>query len=239
MLYDIIYSRWRKSIYERETTIMDSGYNLKKQKCLKWDLPCYKKSEDILNTISHSIGVAFAVLALCALAKKYAHSINLVWTMIYSISLIVLYGISSIYHGLKPGKIKAIFRKLDHCSIFLLIAGTYTPLCAIFIKTQISMIVLSGVWLFAIIGIVLNSISVNKFSKISLFLYIMMGWSIVLIFPSAMKCLTLFQIKWLLIGGIFYTVGAVFYVIGKKCSYIHFVWHLFVLSGSICHYIII
>lgn len=200
-------------------------------------MPVYTPLEELLNSLSHGVG---ALLALCGIiilvVKNYCDKHSLPGILIYGITLFTLYSVSSIYHALPSGKLKSVFRKFDHCSIFLLIAGTYTPLCMNYITETAGTIVLLMVWTVAIVGITLNLIDVNKFSKISMACYLVMGWSIVFISKPATRCLSYSHLKWLFIGGIFYSVGAILYVIGKKVKYIHFIWHLFVLAGSICHY---
>ena len=205
----------------------------------KLDLPNYSFSEELLNAITHGVGSLLSALGTVILIRKYSeNSLNLVFMMIYCFTLFLLYTISTLYHSLKKNKAKEIFRKLDHCSIFLLIAGTYTPICATILKNRFSFYVLAGVWVLAIIGIVFNAINVNKFSKFSLACYILMGWSIALISRSTIQILNHEQLLYLLIGGIFYTVGAIIYLIGKKVKYMHFVWHIFVLAGSIFQFLV-
>lgn len=203
-------------------------------------LPKYSTLEEILNAASHGIGFAFSVVGTVFLILKHHDSLKNIFVMsIYGFTLMFLYLSSTLYHSLTPPKAKNIFRKFDHCSIFLLIAGTYTPICTVLINNALSHAVLIIVWAAAIIGITLNTINVSKFEKFSLICYIAMGWSIVLIAKSAWQNLNPFQLKWLLLGGIFYTFGAILYVIGKKKKYIHSIWHVFVLMGSLCHFITI
>ena len=205
----------------------------------KLDLPNYSLSEELLNAITHGIGSLLSILGIVILIKKYSNNpLDLTFMMIYCFTLFLLYTISTLYHSLKKNKAKKVFRKLDHCSIFLLIAGTYTPICATILKNSFSFYILAGVWILAIVGIVFNAIDVNKFSKFSLICYILMGWSIVLIARPTIQILNREQLLYLLIGGIFYTVGAIIYVIGKKIKYMHSVWHLFVLAGSIFHFLV-
>lgn len=202
-------------------------------------LPSYSLSEELMNAITHGIGSLLSIVAILVLIQKYSSKpLDLVFMLIYCFTLFLLYTISTLYHSLKKGKAKRVFRKLDHCSIFLLIAGTYTPICATVLKNKFAFYVLVGVWILAIIGIVLNAIDVNKFSKFSLTCYILMGWSIVLIARPTIEILNHSQLLFLIIGGILYTVGAIIYVIGKKIKYMHSVWHIFVLAGSILHFLI-
>lgn len=219
---------------------MNSSNNQNTRQTKNFNLPSYTLSEEIANAVTHGLGVIFSVFAIIVLLTKYPHNFeNIFCITVYGVTLFVLYAVSTLYHSLKTGKAKAVFRKLDHCSIFMLIAGTYTPLCTLCIKEPIALTVLGCVWATAIVGIILNAIDVNKFSKFSLACYIIMGWSVVFIAKPVMRSLAPRQLTLLLAGGLFYTVGAVLYVIGKKIRYIHSVWHLFVLAGSTCHFMIL
>lgn len=203
-------------------------------------LPKYNTLEEILNSVSHGIGFIFSLVAFIFLMQKHQNNFkNMVIMSIYGFSLMFLYLSSTLYHSISSGKTKNILRKFDHCSIFLLIAGTYTPICTVLINNALSWILFYAVWAATLTGIILNIISVNKFEKISLICYIVMGWSILLIAKPAWQNLSSFQLKWLILGGVFYTIGAALYVIGKKKKYIHSIWHVFVLIGSICHFITI
>ncbi len=212
---------------------------LKNELFKKLGLPNYGFTEELLNALTHGVGSLLSILAFFVIFKKYSNDrINLIFMLIYCFTLFLLYMVSTLYHSLKKGKTKAIFRKFDHCSIFLLIAGTYTPICASILKTSFAFYILAGVWILAIVGIILNSIDVNKFSKFSLTCYILMGWSIVFIARPVLEILNHDQLICLLTGGVLYTVGAVVYVIGKKVKFMHCVWHIFVLAGSIFHFLI-
>ena len=205
----------------------------------KLTTPKYSLGEEIINTITHGVGSIFAVLAIIFLIPKYkSNTPNLVCIIIYCVSLFLLYTVSSIYHALAPNKAKSVFRKLDHCSIFLLIAGTYTPVCIIFLNSTWGLTVLYLVWVAAIVGIVFNSINVAKFEKFSMICYLAMGWSVIIIAKSLLAVLNSNQLVFLVTGGIFYTIGAIIYLMGKKIKYMHSIWHIFVLVGSVCHFII-
>ncbi len=212
---------------KKETTKLQSHNKL--------NLPDYTISEEIMNSVTHGIGIIFSLLTYPSLSKKYSGNC-LFYIAVYCATLFILYSVSTIYHALKPGKLKGIFRKLDHCSIFLLIAGTYTPLCTIYIRKPVAINILIGIWITALAGIIINAIDVNKFSKISLACYIIMGWSVLFIAKPAFESLDSLQALYLIIGGIFYTLGAILYVMGKKMRYVHSVWHVFVLAGSIFHF---
>ena len=200
--------------------------------------PAYSLGEEILNAGSHAIGAALAVFAFFLLIDRYSPTPkNYFCITVYCASLFCLYAVSTAYHCLPRGKAKDILRKLDHCSIFLLISGTYAPICLMLMDGLMSRLVLCLVYLAAVCGIILNAINVNKFSKFSMICYLAMGWSVILIAKPAINHLNWEQIFWLVEGGVFYTVGAAIYLIGKKVQYMHSVWHIFVLFGSICHFI--
>ncbi len=208
-------------------------------KRLQFNLPSYSKLEEILNAVTHGLGIAFSVFAFIYLIVNCEPNFKSRFSMsVYASTLLVLYTISTLYHAAGVSNFKRKLRKLDHCSIFLLIAGTYTPLCLIYLNTKESNLVLAGVWIAAIIGVILNAIDVNKFSKVSLTCYIAMGWSVVFMVKPVLNFFSNKQLLWLLIGGILYTVGAAIYVVGKKIKYMHSIWHLFVLAGSISHFMI-
>lgn len=216
-----------------------SGY-LDKKLSNNLGLPNYTQGEEMFNAVTHGLGVIFSLVAWLFLLVNYPRNTKNVFAFsIYGATLLILYTISTLYHSFKVSKIKSTFRKLDHCSIFLLIAGTYTPICMLLTKGTASRVVLISVWIAAAIGIVLNLVDVNKFSKVSLACYIFMGWSIIFMTKPALMYMTFRQLRLLLIGGMFYTVGAVIYVLGKKVKYMHSIWHLFVLAGSICHFMVL
>lgn len=211
----------------------------RKEKQISLGLPIYSVSEEVLNSISHALGVLFSIFAIIFLIFKYSYDLkSSVCMLIYGITLFVLYIGSTLYHSFKVSKFKGILRKFDHCSIFLLIAGTYTPICGVYLNSLASNIVLISVWVMALLGIIINIIDINKFSKISFVLYILMGWSVAFISKSVFESISTNQLLMLLFGGILYTLGAGLYLIGKKIRYIHSIWHLFVLGGSVLQFLI-
>ena len=203
-------------------------------------LPEYTLSEELMNAISHGIGAALAIAAIVLLIinSNFAAK-SVVSVTIYSSSLFILYIISTLYHALAPNKAKKVFRILDHCSIFLLIAGTYTPICLLILDGVVGWVLFSIVWLAAIVGIVFNSIDIKKFAKFSMICYIAMGWVVIFAIKPLIDSITSFQLALLVSGGIAYTVGAGLYGLGKKYKYIHSIWHLFVLAGSILHFFMV
>lgn len=203
----------------------------------KIEIPKYTLGEELISSISHGIGALLGIAGL-VLAVVYAKSpIAIVSSAIYGATLIILYTISCLYHSFSP-KIgaKKVFRVLDHCSIYLLIFGTYMPYLLVLIKGAYGW-TMWGILLFlSILGIVLNCISLDKFKKFSLISYIGMGWVIIFSFKRVFDLLGLIGTAYLLIGGICYTAGIVFYRKGKKTKYMHSIWHFFVLAGSIFHF---
>ena len=220
--------------------ILSEKAKLRLKKLKEFNLPEYSMSEELMNAISHGIGAALSIAAIVLLIINSNFEIkSIVCVTIYSVSLFVLYIISTLYHALLPSKAKKVFRVLDHCSIFLLIAGTYTPICLLVLNSVVGWILFFVVWIAAIVGIVFNSIDIKNFSKFSMICYIAMGWVVIFALKPLIDSITTSQITLLVSGGVAYTVGAVLYVIGKKQKYIHSVWHLFVLLGSILHFFMI
>ena len=206
-------------------------------------LPKYTKGEEIFNMTSHIVGAVLGVVAtvLCIVFAAIRGNVyGVISGAIYGVTMIILYTMSSIYHGLSPKRYsKKVFQVLDHCSIFLLIAGSYTPfaLCSIREYDPISGWVIFGIiWIVAILGIVLNSIDIKKFKMFSMICYLAMGWCIVFKITLLPKLLGTAGFVLLLLGGIAYTVGAVLYAIGKKHKYMHSVFHLFILVGSLLQF---
>ena len=206
-------------------------------------LPTYTKGEEIFNMTSHIVGAVLGVVAmvLCIVfASIHSNVYGIISASIYGVTMILLYTMSSIYHGLNPKRYsKKVFQVLDHCSIFLLIAGSYTPFALCTIRnenTALGRTIFGIVWGFAILGIVLNSIDIKKFKVFSMICYLAMGWCIVVKAGMLPKALGINGLILLLTGGISYTIGAILYTVGKKHKYMHSVFHLFILLGSILQF---
>lgn len=203
-------------------------------------LPNYSIGEERFNYISHIVGgaVGFIALILCVIISSWHHDVMAIATsIIYGTTMILLYCMSSIYHGLKDGIAKRVFQVLDHCAIYILIAGTYTPIALCSIR-EINPVIGWGLfaveWSMAIIAIIFNAIDLKKYAIFSMICNLVMGWGAVAVLPVAVKALTWDGFIYILIGGILYTVGAVLYGIGKKKkSYMHCIFHIFVLLASI------
>lgn len=220
---------------------------MKRTKLVDRKLPGYTKGEEIFNMVSHIVGGGFGVIALasCVIyAFLFSDVYGIVGSFIYGISMIMLYTMSSIYHGLHIGTAKKVFQVIDHCTIFILIAGTYTPivLCSIrSVNAPLGWGIFGFVWGVSILGIVLNAIDLKKYATFSMICYIGLGWCIVFGGKAALTAIPFGGMMYILAGGIAYTVGAVFYGVAakKKWKYIHSVFHLFVVLGSILQYIAI
>lgn len=206
-------------------------------------LPTYTKGEEIFNMTSHIVGAVLGIVAtvLCVVfAAKNSNVYGVVSGAIYGFTMILLYTMSSIYHGLSPKRFsKRVFQVLDHCSIFLLIAGSYTPfaLCTIREYDVLAGWTIFGViWGLAIIGIILNSIDIKRYKIFSMICYLLMGWCIIIKANLLPQLLGINGFILLLAGGIAYTIGAILYGIGKKHKYAHSIFHLFILIGSLLHF---
>lgn len=205
----------------------------------KIELPKYKLGEELINSISHGIGALLSIAALVLCIIKSSSGLSLFATLIYTISSIILYLMSCLYHSLKPNNAKRIFRIIDHCSIYILIAGTYTPIVLLALPPALGWTIFGIVWTIAIIGIVLNSIDIKKFRHVSMALYLIAGWCIIFSFKSLWQNMNHIGILFTLLGGIIYTIGAILYGIGKKKKYMHSIFHIFCILASVCFFVTI
>ena len=202
-------------------------------------LPDYTRGEEIMNMVSHIVGGAFgiAVLVLGILFSAKKHNIwGIVSVSIYGATMIWLYTMSSVYHGLRPGRGKKIMQVLDHCTIYALIAGTYTPILLVGIRPLypvLAWICFGLEWGLLALTVTLTAIDLRKYRVLSMICYIGMGWLIIVAVPQTIEAMTRAGFYWLLAGGIAYTVGAILYGIGSKTRWFHSIFHLFVVLGSI------
>lgn len=210
------------------------------------EIPEYTKGEEIFNMVSHIAGGAVGITAavLCILVSAFHNNAYaIVSSAVFGASMIFLYTMSSIYHGLsKKLNAKWIFRIMDHCTIFVLIAGTYTPIALCSIReanTALGWVIFGIIWGMAAFGIVLNAVNLQKFKLFSMVCYLAMGWCIIVTWKTTSASLGTNGTVFLIAGGIAYTIGAVFYAFGKKHRYIHSVFHIFCVAGSILHTICI
>lgn len=190
------------------------------------------------NSISHMIGAALALVGLMllvVLAARQGDPWKIVSFSIYGTTLLLLYTFSALYHS-SHGKAKKVFRKFDHLSIYLLIAGTYTPFSLITLRGGLGWSIFGAIWFLAILGIVLDSLPQKGRRVLPLIIYIFMGWFILIALKPLLRALPLMGFAWLLLGGVFYTIGVVFYALDERVRHFHGIWHLFVLAGSLSHY---
>jgi len=198
----------------------------------------YSLGEEIASSIVHGIAALLSIagmIVLIVLAAIYSTPWHIVGYSIFGSSLIILYFGSTFYHSLAFTPARKVFRIIDHSSIFLLIAGTYTPFILISLRSPLGWFIFAIIWAIAATGITLKCIFISKFHKFYVALYIIMGWLCVIAMKQLLENLSRPSIIFLAAGGIAYTTGVSFYAI-KKIPYSHFIWHLFVFTGSLCHY---
>lgn len=206
-------------------------------------LPTYTKGEEIFNMVSHIVGgvLGIVITILCIIVSAiHKNAYAVVSSAIYGASVIILYTMSSIYHGLSPKcKGKKVMQVLDHCTIFLLIAGSYTPFALCTFREYDAVIgwsIFGGIWAATILGIVLNSIDLKKYKVFSMICYLGMGWTIIVKANLLPMLLGVKGTVLLVLGGIAYTLGTIFYGLGRKKKYMHSIFHLFILAGTILQF---
>lgn len=204
----------------------------------------YSLGEEIANAITHGIGTLFAIVALTIMvifAALFGNVWQIVSVAIYGGTLVLLYTMSTLYHAFTNNRVKKIFKIFDHASIYLLIAGTYTPFTLVILRTDgiIGWTIFIIIWILAILGIIFSTIFIGKFKLLSTIIYILMGWAVIFAMPQLISHMkannALPGIYWLVAGGLSYTIGTIFYIF--KIKYFHSIWHGFVLLGSVLHFI--
>jgi len=194
------------------------------------------------NSISHLIGAVLALagaVVLVLVASRGGDTRRIVSFSVYGATLFLLYLISSLYHGLPTGRAKHVFRVLDHQAIYLLIAGSYTPFTLVTLDSIVGWRLFAGIWGMAVLGLVLDALPRRGARVLPVFIYFVMGWLIVLAINPLLAALPRTGFIWLLTGGLLYTSGIVFFALDRRYPWMHGVWHLFVLAGSISHYVAI
>ena len=218
---------------------------MKRTKLADRILPVYSKAEETLNMVTHIIGTVLGiiVLGLCVVRSARGGSVPVVIaSTVYGLSMIALYTMSSIYHGMRPCFGKKVMQVLDHCTIYLLIAGSYTPVlvCSMIpVFPVIGWGLLIFVWSLAILAATLTAIDLKAYKVFSMICYIGMGWAIIFFIPQLLQVMSKEGFGLLLAGGIAYTIGAVLYGIGKKKPWMHSVFHIFVVLGSLLQFLCI
>jgi hemolysin III len=195
-----------------------------------------------LNTFTHLLGSALAISGLSILvtvAVLQGDPWKVFSFSIYGITLVLLYSLSTIYHGVQNPRIKAILQKLDHNAIYLLIAGSYTPISLITLRGPWGWTLFGLIWSLALLGVVQELLFGHRTRRPSLILYVLMGWLVVIAINPLMRAMPTAGLLWLLAGGLVYSMGIYFYIHGERVRHFHGVWHIFVLGGSVCHFICI
>ena len=195
-----------------------------------------------LNSITHLVGAVLALVGfgtLLTISIQEHNPLLVISFTIFGFTLVLLYTMSTLYHSFHPPKLKKIFQKLDHVSIYLLIAGTYTPYMLVSLREHNGLIMLMLIWTMAVIGLLLDIFIPRRIEWLQVLIYLAMGWICMLNFSDQQAAIPSAGVIWLTMGGIAYTASIIFYVLDslKKLRHAHGIWHLFVLSGSICHFI--
>ena len=205
-------------------------------------LPDYSKGEEIMNMVTHIVGGGLSIVALVLCVIRAALGggwVDVVGAVVYGVCLIGLYTMSSVYHGLRPGMGKKVLQVLDHCTIYFLIAGSYTPVALSALLPHypgLGLGLLIWEWSLTSLAVTLTAIDLKKYNVFSMICYIGMGWSILPFLSQTRTAMGVGGFALLLAGGIAYTLGAIFYGVGSKKKWLHSVFHLFVLAGSILHF---
>lgn len=200
--------------------------------------PEYSLGEEIANSISHGIGAALSIAAIVILlfySGNYRDAWRVVSFSVYGSTLFILYLASTLYHAFTHPAVKRFFRMIDHSSIFLLIAGTYTPVCLVAMRGAWGWTLFGLIWGIAVFGIIYETVFLGKHKYLSLAIYTGMGWLAIIAIKPMIDLLPAGLLAWIFIGGLFYTLGIVFYA-WDRLPYNHATWHIFVLCGSIAHF---
>ncbi len=195
--------------------------------------------EEFASALTHGVGAAAALAGgavLITAAALYGDHWQLIASIVFGLSLLLLYVASTLYHAIQHPVAKARLKVFDHCAIYLLIAGTYTPFTLIGLRGQVGWLLFAAIWSLALIGVVFKLFYTGRFKLLSTAIYIAMGWLVILAIKPLLAALDNWTFGWLLAGGVFYTLGTVFYH-RPSLRYSHAVWHLFVIAGSVCHYV--
>ncbi|MDY0210877.1 MAG: hemolysin III family protein [Acholeplasma sp.] len=195
--------------------------------------------EEIANAISHGIGAGLGIIALVLMLFKANNGYEVFGSLVFGLSIIILYLMSTLYHAFKPNsKVKRVFKRFDHISIYVLIGGTFAPIFIMIVEKPLGWYYLIGQWTLIVLGIIFKAIKINKFKIPHLMLYLLLGWSGLTLF-GPLYAYSSPAFYFILAGGIAYTVGVIFYVLSRVFKYSHFIWHIFVFLGTLLHFIAI
>ncbi|MBQ4833434.1 hemolysin III family protein [Pseudoalteromonas sp. MMG010] len=198
----------------------------------------YSQKEEKLNVLSHALGVIFALIVMWDLFSQGENIKAHISTIIYGTSLFILFLASTLYHASTHPRLRAFYKKCDHCAIYVLIAGTYSPFLLLSLEGYWSWLPFIFIWTVALAGVIYKALIINGSEKVSLATYLLMGWfAVVIIYPLYLN-IDIYALYWLVSGGLLYSVGTFFYSV-NSLRYNHAIWHLFVIAGCVCHYIAI
>ena len=198
----------------------------------------FSRGEEIANFVSHTVGAGLSILAFIILTIRasWVHDVGTIISfMAFGFGLIVLYTMSSIYHGLKPGTAKMVFEIFDHSAIYILIAASYTPFLYLVVNSPMNKVILAIQWIVCFLGILFKAFFTGKFKLFSTLLYLIMGWMIVFAWNDLINNINRVSLIYLVLGGVLYSLGTIFYS-WKICKFNHMIWHIFVIMGSISHF---
>lgn len=226
----------RRSLHTQKVLRRRERNEQRLEKRRELGLPRYTLGEEIFSSVSHGVSALLAAGALAGMLLVCRKTpLVLGCVLVYGASMILLYTVSAVYHGLGLNRAKRILRSIDHCTVFVLIAGTYTPMSLLGIGGLQGALMLAAVWTAAVVGIVLNAVSVERFKVFSMVCYLAMGWVVLLAMKTVLRNLSPAAFGCLLAGGICYTLGACLYGAGRRVPYMHSVFHLFVAAGTALH----
>jgi hemolysin III len=198
----------------------------------------YSFIEEIINSVTHGAGILLSIAALVLMvvfASLSGSAVHVVSCAIFGVTLILLYTASTLYHGIPYPRVKRILKIFDHCCIYLLIAGTYTPFLLVTLRGALGWTLFGIIWFLALLGVLFKLFFIHRFKIVSTIAYVLMGWIIILAIKPLMAALPAGGLIFLVAGGLAYSLGVIFYA-WKKLPFNHAIWHLFVLAGSICHF---
>ncbi len=205
-------------------------------------IPSYRLSEELISSISHGVGALLGIAGLVLCIVRSAHADDgwkMASSIVFGVTIILLYTMSCLYHAFKVNRAKRVFRVMDHCTIFLLIAGTYTPYTLVSIRPEdpvLGWVVFGVIWAVTITGVTLNAVNLRRYSKVSVACYLLMGWMVLLAYEPMTRSVPPAGMSLLIWGGVVYSLGAILYGIGSKKRYFHSIFHFFVLAGTVLHF---
>lgn len=207
------------------------------KKSLKIQIPDYTFEEELVNSISHGLGAVFSITALVLLIMKAHSALEAVSVSIFGFSMVILYMVSYIYHALPPEEeVKKVMRLMDHCTVNLLIFGTYIPAALLGVKNKLGWVLFGTTSLFTLLGIILTCINLDRYRKLRVICCLINGWSLIAGFPLLLKNVGKTGVLYMFSGGLMYSIGAGFYAMGTRKKYFHSIFHIFCLLGTIFHF---